>query len=47
MTELIEEIFGILAESDKNEVAVKVALASLTSIVSRMNKTLIDLATNN
>ena len=47
MTELIEEIFGILAESEKNEVAVKVALASLTSIVSRMNKTLIDLATNN
>ncbi len=30
MTELIEEIFGILAESDKNEVAVKVALTSLT-----------------
>jgi hypothetical protein len=47
MTELIEEIFGLLAESDKNEVAVKVALSSLTTIVRRTNKTLIDLATNN
>lgn len=47
MTEMIEEIFGLLAESDKNEVAVKSALASLTTIVRRMNKTLIDLATNN
>jgi len=47
MTELIEDIFSLLAESDKNEVAVKAALASLTAIVRRMNKTLIDLATNN
>jgi hypothetical protein len=47
MTEIIEEIFGLLAESEKNEVAVKSALASLTTIVRRMNKTLIDLSTNN
>ena len=47
MTELIEEIFGLISESEKNETAVKVALTSLTAIVRRTNKTLIDLATNN
>jgi hypothetical protein len=47
MTEYIEEIFALLAECEKNETAVKIALSSLTTIVKRMNKSLIDLTTNN
>lgn len=47
MTEYIEEAFTILAESDRNEAAIKISLSSMTNIVRRMNKTIIDLATNN
>jgi hypothetical protein len=47
MTEYVEEIFALLAEADKNEAAVKIALGSMTSIVKKLNKTLVDLASNN
>ncbi len=46
MTEYVDEIFLILGETEKNETAVKIALSSMTTIVKRVNKTLIDLATN-
>jgi hypothetical protein len=44
MTEHIEEIFGLLSETENNEHAVKIALSSLTMIVKKLNKTLLDLA---
>jgi hypothetical protein len=47
MTEFIEEIFTLLAETERNETAIKIALGSMTSIVKRVNKVLIDLTTNN
>lgn len=43
MTELIEELFGLLPESENGEQALKIALQSLTSIVKKLNKTLVDL----
>jgi hypothetical protein len=43
MTEYIEEIFSLLAESESCEEAVKVALSSMTQIVKKLNKTYIDL----
>jgi len=46
MTEHIEEVFGLLPESVGCETAVKVALASMTAIVKKLNKTLTDLAVN-
>ncbi len=47
MTEFIEEIFQLLAESERNETAIKIALGSMTTIVKKVNKVLIDLTTNN
>jgi hypothetical protein len=47
MTEHIEEIFGLLPETSGCEAAVKVALAAMTGIVKKLNKTLTDLATSN
>ncbi len=47
MTEFIEEIFALLADSQANESAVKIALGSMTSIVRKMNKAIVDLASNN
>jgi hypothetical protein len=36
----------LLADSESNETAIKIALSSMTTIVKKMNKTIIDLATN-
>lgn len=48
MTEHIEEIFTILGEcGDDCEEAVKAALQSLTSVVRKMNQTLLELASQN
>ena len=47
ITDHIEEILLLLSESDNNETAIRVALSSMTSIVKKMNKTIIDLAQNN
>lgn len=47
MTEYIEEIFALLGESENNETAVKIALSSMTTIIRKLNKTLLDLAQNN
>ena len=49
ITEHIEEVFALLAESatDSNEQAVKLALQAMTTIVRRMNRTVLDLAQNN
>lgn len=46
MTEYVDEIFVILGETEKNEIAVKIALSSMTTIVKKVNKVLIDLTTN-
>ena len=37
----------MLAESERNETAIKIALGSMTTIVKKVNKVLIDLTTNN
>jgi hypothetical protein len=37
----------LLAESERNETAIKIALGSMTTIVKKVNKVLIDLTTNN
>ena len=48
ITEHIEEIFQLLGDcGETSEQAVKIGLKSLTSIVRKMNKTLIDLASSN
>jgi len=48
MTEHIEGIFTILGEcGEECEEAVKIALQSLTSVVRKMNQTLLELASQN
>lgn len=48
ITETIEEIFQILGENgDTNEEAVKISLHCLTSIVKKINKTILDLSQSN
>ena len=47
ITELTEEMLAVLADSDNNESAIKIALQSLTKIVKKMNKTILDLTSNN
>jgi hypothetical protein len=47
MTEFVEELFALMADSDNNETAVKIALASMTGIVRRLNRTILDLTQNN
>ncbi len=46
MTEYVDEIFVILGETEKNETAIKIALSSMTTIVNKVNKVLIDLKKN-
>lgn len=46
MTEYIEQIFTLLAETEGCEEAVKVALSSMTHIIKKLNKTLTDLVQN-
>lgn len=46
MTEHIEEVFQLLGESEGCESALKIALHSMTMIVRKLNKTLIDLSSN-
>ena len=46
MTEYVDEIFVILGETEKNETAIKIALSSMTTIVKKVNKVLIDLKKN-
>lgn len=48
MTEHIEEIFALLGEcGDECEEAIKISLTCLTSIVKKMNRTILDLAQSN
>lgn len=47
ITELIEEILMLISDSENNDSSIKIALSSLTNIVKRMNKTILELAYNN
>lgn len=46
ITDMIEEILVQLADSENNEQLVKIALHSLTNVVKKMNKTILELAQN-
>jgi hypothetical protein len=44
ITELIEEILMLISDSENNEHSIKTALSSLTNVVKKMNKTILELA---
>jgi hypothetical protein len=44
ITELIEEILMLISDSESNEHSIKTALSSLTNVVKKMNKTILELA---
>ena len=47
ITDQIEEIFMLLSDQSNSDSNVKIALTSLTNIVRKMNKTIIELSQNN
>ena len=44
---MIEEILVLLSDSDNNEYCVKQALLSLTTVVKKMNRVILDLSCQN
>mmetsp|Transcript_9033 Transcript_9033/g.8477 ORF Transcript_9033/g.8477 Transcript_9033/m.8477 type:complete len:142 (-) Transcript_9033:21-446(-) len=47
ITELIEEVLMMVSVQEQNENSIKAALFSLTNVVRKMNKTVLELAQNN
>lgn len=47
ITDLIEDILTSVSDNENNEQAIKIGLFSLTTIVKKMNSTILDLAKDN